>query len=484
MSEFDSTDDARSRVASPEPDGGRSPWDWLGPGFGGGSVSTTRGALGRTATWPALRPFGGMLRAAVGVGLALLLVDTWLVHGFLVPLIVASNSMAPAIRGPHRAWQCQECGHVFVCSLESLPAPGAAVVCPNCGAKNDPAAGVDRLGDRLFVDRSAFLWRSPRRFETVVFRCPDEARSLCVKRVLGLPGEIIQIQAGDVLVDGVMASKNAAQAQEMAVAVHEVPPLDGRWQSLSNWQAREGHFIHAGPLHQPSAFSGRNKPKKPLDWLVYHHRRRAAASRELEPSAVLDESPSDQNESRQCDPVVDLAVACELQTSGQGDVALRVRSGVDDIDVRIDLETGEGELSQNGQPSALVNASAEPFSRFALLELMVVDHRAVVLLNHKVLTDYEYEPTATSNPAAAGLLTWPADEVAAVGAVGAQVDVRRLAVSRDVYYTSGRGGQAKYRLGPGEYFLLGDNSPHSADSRGWSPSGISDSQLVGSVIRW
>ncbi len=63
--------------------------------------------------------------------------------------------------------------------------------------------------------------------------------------------------------------------------------------------------------------------------------------------------------------------------------------------------------------------------------------------------------------------------------------MRRLVITRDVYYTAGRGGsQAQYQLGPGEYFLLGDNSPHSLDSRGWSPAGVSEAQLVGSVMNW
>jgi signal peptidase I len=52
------------------------------------------------------------------------------------------------------------------------------------------------------VDRSAFLWRLPRRDETVVLRSPDDPGMLCIKRVVGLPGEVVEIVGGAVYVDG------------------------------------------------------------------------------------------------------------------------------------------------------------------------------------------------------------------------------------------------------------------------------------------
>ncbi len=255
----------------------------------------------------------------------------------------------------------------------------------------------------------------PRRFETVVFRCPEEPRSLCVKRVVGLPGETIQIQGGDVLVDGTIARKGARAAREMTVPVYDAPPLTGRWQAQMGWEPRDGHFAHAGNERQEQSFTQPTKPKPPFEWIVYHHRRRAAAGSDPQPSAVVDESPCDQSESRECTPVADLAVACELQTSGFGDVALHVQSAGDLFEVRIELATGEGELSQNHQPCALVNVAVEPFSRFAWLELVVIDHQALVLVNRKVVAEYEYQPAAESNPIAAGQAGLPADEIAAVG---------------------------------------------------------------------
>jgi signal peptidase I len=65
--------------------------------------------------------------------------------------------------------------------------------------------GEELEGRRVLVNRSAFLWRSPRRFETVVLRSPDDPELLCVKRVVGLPGEVVEIVEGGVYIDGAAA---------------------------------------------------------------------------------------------------------------------------------------------------------------------------------------------------------------------------------------------------------------------------------------
>ena len=53
-------------------------------------------------------------------------------------------------------------------------------------------------GERLLVRRT----HAPQRWDTAVLRSPSDARRLLVKRVVGLPGEEIQLRGGRVWVDG------------------------------------------------------------------------------------------------------------------------------------------------------------------------------------------------------------------------------------------------------------------------------------------
>ena len=155
---------------------------------------------------PRLTIFGAVLRVAVACALVAIVVDTWLLTGLFSPVVVVSGSMAPALRGPHRAWTCVGCQREFVRGLESLPDQGNAVVCPYCRAANDTDDGIDRPGDRVYVDRSAFSWRTPRRWEMIVLARPDAPSQWCVKRVVGLPRERIEIRDGDLWIDGQIAT--------------------------------------------------------------------------------------------------------------------------------------------------------------------------------------------------------------------------------------------------------------------------------------
>jgi signal peptidase I len=57
-------------------------------------------------------------------------------------------------------------------------------------------------GQRLIVDRTAFCLAVPKRWQIVVFRCPEDASTYCVKRIVGLPGETVEIRGGRLWIDG------------------------------------------------------------------------------------------------------------------------------------------------------------------------------------------------------------------------------------------------------------------------------------------
>lgn len=57
-------------------------------------------------------------------------------------------------------------------------------------------------GDRFFGNRLAYLFDDPERFDIVVFKYPYDESQLFVKRVIGLPGETVEIKDGKVYING------------------------------------------------------------------------------------------------------------------------------------------------------------------------------------------------------------------------------------------------------------------------------------------
>lgn len=63
-------------------------------------------------------------------------------------------------------------------------------------------------GDRLIGNRLAYVVREPERGDIVIFRWPDNEKELFVKRIIGLPGEIITIDEAKIYVDGVLLEED------------------------------------------------------------------------------------------------------------------------------------------------------------------------------------------------------------------------------------------------------------------------------------
>ena len=57
-------------------------------------------------------------------------------------------------------------------------------------------------GDNLIVDKISYRFREPERFEIVVFPYQYEENTYYIKRIIGLPGETVQILDGSVYING------------------------------------------------------------------------------------------------------------------------------------------------------------------------------------------------------------------------------------------------------------------------------------------
>jgi signal peptidase I len=114
-------------------------------------------------------------------------------------------------------------------------------------------------GDTIWIDRTAFALRAPRRWELVVFHCPHDASQLCVKRIVGLPGERIGFRNGQVLIH------DRPVPQPVGVE-YNIRPVDGVGQAGFDpgqqcWQLGEGCFVVGD--NEAISLDSRNWPSGP-----------------------------------------------------------------------------------------------------------------------------------------------------------------------------------------------------------------------------
>lgn len=63
-------------------------------------------------------------------------------------------------------------------------------------------------GDNLIVDKLSYHFREPERYEIIVFPYRYEENTFYIKRIVGLPGDTVQIKNGYLYIDGERADEN------------------------------------------------------------------------------------------------------------------------------------------------------------------------------------------------------------------------------------------------------------------------------------
>lgn len=63
-------------------------------------------------------------------------------------------------------------------------------------------------GDNLIVDKISYRFGEPKRYEIIVFPYQYEENTYYIKRIIGLPGEMVQVMDGDVYINGQKLDEN------------------------------------------------------------------------------------------------------------------------------------------------------------------------------------------------------------------------------------------------------------------------------------
>ena len=79
-------------------------------------------------------------------------------------------------------------------------------------------------GDNLIVDKISYRFREPERYEIIVFPYQYKENTYYIKRIIGLPGETVQIKDGKVYINGKEQKKDifVSKIEKPGVAQDEI----------------------------------------------------------------------------------------------------------------------------------------------------------------------------------------------------------------------------------------------------------------------
>ncbi len=81
-----------------------------------------------------------------------------------------------------------------------------------------PSASMENTimtNDRLIANRLAYIFDDPQRFDVMVFIAPDEPDKLYVKRVIGIPGDTVEIIDGELYINSELIEENYLKDEQM-----------------------------------------------------------------------------------------------------------------------------------------------------------------------------------------------------------------------------------------------------------------------------
>ncbi|RIK82961.1 MAG: signal peptidase I [Planctomycetota bacterium] len=244
--------------------------------------------------------------------------------------VIPTGSMSPSLLGQHKDVNCPQCGYRFrttassegedrdrlIAELpnvrgmraEQLKAHIASLdvvggMCPMCRnlvpmRRDLPANVLDEVnlddveyqpsypGDRILVNKYGLDFGEPQRWDVIVFKFPGDGNMNYIKRLVGLPGEMLRVYQGDLFtrpLDEPAASpkiqrKPADKAAAMLQPVHDTD-YESATLYAADWPLRwaattsDGWTIEAkpGPQTVQQRFSIDQPQAAETHWLRYRH---------------------------------------------------------------------------------------------------------------------------------------------------------------------------------------------------------------------
>jgi signal peptidase I len=314
--------------------------------------------------------------------------------------------------------------------------------------------------DRILVDKASYHWRDPERFEVVVFKFPLDRSKNFVKRIWGLPGDRIRIRHGDVWMRRSDTEPWRVRRRPAGVQGSTWRELEsaGRWSyDEPSWREEGEDLLTTGggaasfPKGTSSVRNGYTDgyPAK-LGARVEEQRRLPGGDRN----------------------VGDLRIELSIEAEGDTEqVRLVLREGLRRYTAIIPGPAA----AKDARPRLLVS---DPSHRIQPIDL-VSDHALRLTAGRPLRVAFENLDDRVrfelpGFPALEIDVPEARDQRAGVllEARGGGAAFRDIELWRDTYYTSSGSIRDEFEVPTGHYFMLGDNTLDSADSREWQFAGF------------
>jgi hypothetical protein len=389
---------------------------------------------------------------------------------------VGGASMAPTLFGPHAELDCPACHIRWAVHWQPGLRPRGDVVCWNCGGLTPIATAALRPGDavRLVADRE------PRNFdpgELVAVKLPANAPitaesgadTLAVKRLVAGPGQRIDHRDGWMLVDGIPigdafrqtlppnpnglnrpdqygVNRPVTRSWPALITVHDDrhrAANQGSWWEPARAKATRSNDAATLPIAGPASRFRLAASDAPTPWLAYRHR---AVHDRLRPDVIRDDFPCNATEVRGLVAVDRLRLSLRLEAIRPGTLQVAFRFG-ERLSIRELPFAGTGLTGPGGLEDPEPKASP----------------------GRQIDIDSESLGEGERPLAGTAAVDLPDGAQLAIRVVAGEAIVSDLVVRRPLAYRIDLRQAARFdwpiRLGDGEYYVLGDNSPLSIDSR-------------------